>query len=419
MTPNNNIQAPITVARSWRDWGQRVLAYSRKQWLRCLTLVLIGVAVRAPALSGQLLWDDNHLISENPFIRSPLFIGEAFRHHLFPDSVGGHYRPVQTISYVFDYLVWNGDTYGFHLSNVFWHVLGGCLLYKLLRRLLGSIDRKVVTCEDHSDVVPSRVVIDTAAFFGAFLWLVHPVHSAAIDYVSGRADSLACVFACAGWLLYLRGREISRPWLRFAAYAVAALAALFAVCSRESGFLWLLLFLFHLFAFDSKIGLKTKLSVVAWCLVITAAYTGLRPLPPKSAVTAAVATSPQSRPVLMLRALGDYGQLLLWPANLHMERTIESYDTKETTVEWKNAIPIRYLTYAGILFGGVVLLGALRPGRARGIRIFGASWFFLAYLPISNLVQLNATVAEHWLYLPSIGFSVFIVGCALELPRRA
>ena len=28
-------------------------------------------------------------------------------------------------------------------------------------------------------------------------------------------------------------------------------------------------------------------------------------------------------------------------------------------------------------------------------------------------------MAEHWLYLPSIGFFVFVVGCALELPRRA
>ena len=54
-----------------------------------------------------------------------------------------------------------------------------------------------------------------AAFFFALLWMVHPVHSAAVDYISGRADSLAFFFACAGWLLYLQAREMPRnlaPW---------------------------------------------------------------------------------------------------------------------------------------------------------------------------------------------------------------
>ena len=40
--------------------------------------------------------------------------------------------------------------------------------------------------------------------------------------------------------------------------------------------------------------------------------------------------------------------------------------------------------------------------------------------PTSDLeiVQLNATVAEHWLYLPSVGFLLFLGGCALDLPRK-
>jgi tetratricopeptide (TPR) repeat protein len=120
----------------------------------------------------------------------------------------------------------------------------------------------------------------------------------------------------------------------------------------------------------------------------------------------------------MLRALGDYGQLMVWPANLHMERTIIESGEARDNEEWKNAIPIKYLAFAGVIFGGLLLYGAFRPGPARAIRLFGMSWFLLAYLPTSNLIDLNATVAEHWLYLPSIGFFVFVVGCALELPRR-
>ena len=53
------------------------------------------------------------------------------------------------------------------------------------------------------------------------------------------------------------------------------------------------------------------------------------------------------------------------------------------------------------------------------MRALGAIWFVLTYLPISNLVELNATVAEHWLYLPSVGFLIFLAGCCLDLPLRA
>ena len=387
--------------------------------MRYLVLVLLGVAARAPALSGELLWDDIHLIAENPFIRSPLLILEAFRHHLFPDSLGGHYRPVQTVSYIFDFLIWNGDNYGFHLSSVLWHVAGGCLVYKLLQQLIRGVDETFPNGNSNGTSVARVAILDAAAFFASLLWMVHPVHSAAIDYISGRADSLACVFGCGGWLLYLRGRDIRRPLFRHTAYSLAALSALLSVCSRESGFLWVFLFLFHLFAFDRKARVRTKLFVLTCCVALTGVYAGLRQLPAKNLGNDTNSSKAHSeRAVLMLRSLGDYGQLMVWPANLHMERTIDSGVRRENK-GWKSAIPIEHLVLAGAIFGGILLYGGFRPGPARPIRILGASWFLLAYLPTSNLIDLNATVAEHWLYLPSIGFFVFVVGCALELPRRA
>jgi tetratricopeptide (TPR) repeat protein len=412
-------RAPVATRARPSDGLVRVLiSYGQKRWLRYLVLVLVGVIPRTPALSGQLLWDDTHLVAENPFIRSPLLILETFRHYLFPDSLGGHYRPVQTISYIFDYLVWNGDTYGFHLSNLLWHVAGGCLLYKLLQQLIGAMGETFPNGNTANTTEHCATILDTAAFFTALLWVVHPVHSAAIDYVSGRADSLACVFGCCGWLLYLRGREIGRPLLRRAAYVLAALSALLAICSRESGFLWLALFLVHLFAFDKKARFRTKLLVLAACIALTGIYAGLRQLPARSFVTDITpATAYSQRAVLMLRALGDYGQLMVWPANLHMERTIMDSGEALGHKGWRNAIPIGYLAFTGIIFGGLLIYGAFRPGPARAIRIFGVSWFLLTYLPTSNLIDLNATVAEHWLYLPSIGFFVFVVGCGLELPR--
>src|SRR5262245_6430917 len=123
---------------NWTIFFQVLRSYWDRQWVRFALLITFGIGARLPALQGQLLWDDTHLVLENPFIRSPLLILETFRHSLFPDSLGGHYRPVQTISYIFDYLLWNGESYGFHVSSVLWHVLGACLLYMLLRKLVRS-----------------------------------------------------------------------------------------------------------------------------------------------------------------------------------------------------------------------------------------------------------------------------------------
>jgi tetratricopeptide (TPR) repeat protein len=394
-------------------------ALLKSQWLRCLLLVLVGIGARAPALQGPLIWDDVYLARDNPFIKSPLLILEAFRHYLFPDSYSGHYRPVQTISYIFDYLIWNTDTYGYHLSNVLWHVGSGILLYFLLQEILGSLSGRCLDENQGRTPADRSAVLSRAAFVLALLWMVHPVHSAAVDYISGRADSLAFFFACGGWLLYLRAREMSRSLLRRVLYGVAVLSALLALCSRESGCIWMLVFLLYLSAFDRKATLQTKLLVLAVCLSVVAVYAGLRYLPESRPENTSPAswTSP-TRAVLMLRALGDYGRLMVFPTKLHLERNVLDLANYRSQASWRDSIAVEYLSIAGAVLLAAFVFGASRRGAGQRARIFGATWFFLAYLPISNLFDLNATVAEHWLYLPSVGFLIFLAGCVIELPIR-
>src|SRR5437868_10667408 len=225
--------------------------YFERQWLRVAFLCICGVVARFPALSGQPIWDDDYLVSANPFIKSPLLILETFRHYLFLDSFSAHYRPVQNISYCIDYFLWKGDPLGYHLSNVFWHVASAVLLYFLVNRLLGNLGARSADTAPNTTGSSRKSPLSASAFLVALLWVVHPVHSAAVDYISGRADSLACFFASGGWLLYLQARQRNRvtaPALLL--YSGAALSALLALASRESGCTWLLVFLVYLFVFD-------------------------------------------------------------------------------------------------------------------------------------------------------------------------
>lgn len=396
---------------------RRLAGYLQSDLLRALLLLLLGVAAHVPALSGQLIWDDRYLAQDNPFIKSPLFIFEVFRHYLFLDSFSPHYRPVQNLSFIADYFLWNTNAWGFHLTNVLLHAASGVLLYVLLKKLLVSLRSSGKEASGERSLPSSHLCL--AAWFVALLWTVHPVHSAAVDYISGRADSLAALFACSGWLLFLQARSARARWARGVLRAGALLSGLLALGSRETAGLWLVLFLlYHLF-FEKTMRRRTKGLMVAACLCLFAAYLGLRQLPgPRPGQGPSNAWSKPVRAVLMLRALGDYGGLMLFPSNLHMERTLLNGENYRNEASWRRSAGTEFLSIGGLAVLAVLLVACSRRGAAQSLRIFGASWFIIAYLPTSNIVNLGATVAEHWLYLPSIGLLMFLAGCALDLPAR-
>lgn len=397
----------------------RVASCLRTDWVRCLLLTLVGIIVRSPALQGERIWDDLYLSRDNPFIKSPLLIFEAFRHYLFLDSFSAHYRPVQNISFFIDYFFWNTDEFGFHLTNVLLHVGGGILLYFLLRQLFASLFLRGIQLAVRDRVLKRMPWISLGAFLVALLWVVHPVHSAAVDYISGRADSLAFFFAAASWLLFLQARRARLPFSRIFFYVAAAICGLLALLSREIAVVWIALFLAHLFLVERRVPLRLRLGALFCCAALFLAYFGLRQLPQQRL------NPPHEegwgapvRAVLMVRAVGDYGRLMICPTNLHMERTIFDPLGYRSNIQWRQAIATEYLSILGLVLLFGFAFGCLRKGRGQATRIFGTSWFLAAYLPISNIVQLNATVAEHWLYLPSVGLFIFLAGCAAELPPR-
>jgi tetratricopeptide (TPR) repeat protein len=247
---------------------------------------------------------------------------------------------------------------------------------------------------------------------------VHPVHSAAIDYISGRADSLAFVFAAGGWLLFFRGLESVSNNRRLTYFVSSAGCALLALLSRETACIWVGLFLGYVLFVEKRVSAAHRRQTVLCCALLLLVYWGCRQLPVQQPPSALDERYPLPvRAVLMARSLGDYARLLVVPTNLHMERSI--LDGAHPYAAGGDAdVTLQYLSILGLLFFAMFFVGSLWKGRGRALRVFGAVWFLAAYLPISNLVQLNATVAEHWLYLPSVGFLIFLVGCVLELPLR-
>jgi len=356
-----------------------------------------------PVLNGKFLWDDLYLVGANPFFKSPRFILEVFRHYLFLDSFSLYYRPVQNLSYILDYAIWNRNEFGYHFSNVLFHAASAFLLFLVVRRCLREAEAEAVFAEG-------------GAFGVGLLWAVHPIHNAAVAYVSGRADSIAMMFALGAWLLFFNE---GAGWRRTAALVLAGFCALAALCAKEIASIWIALFLIYLFGFERKMGLRTKFWAAGALLGIFGVYIFLRHLPGPRVPQAGVSYPPMAeRVILMLRALGDYTSLIFYPGNLHMEREVWRATDYSGLNAWQANLRGEYLSLAGLATIALFVFACWSRLPGRKIRVLGVSWFVLGFLPISNLFPLNAQVAEHWIYMASAGYLIMLAGFACAIPAR-
>jgi cytochrome c-type biogenesis protein CcmH/NrfG len=84
-----------------------------------------------------------------------------------------------------------------------------------------------------------------------------------------------------------------------------------------------------------------------------------------------------------------------------MERDVSTTPRDTIEATFQNARALEYLTLAGVLLlvgFGTWTRHCIQRAPVAALCI-GA--FVIAYAPISNLFSLNATIAEHWLYVPS------------------
>jgi Flp pilus assembly protein TadD len=359
--------------------------------------VAAAFAVYAPSLRNGYVWDDSALIQRDPFIRSWRLIPEGFRHFLFTDATASDfYRPLQRLTYTWDY-AWRGFQPAiYHFDNILIHALAGVFLFLFIERLLTRLGRP-------------RAREWAAAVAG--LWVIHPLYTSAVCYISGRADPLAAMFGFCGLWLALRNTRT--------ATGLAALMFLCAIFSKESGAIFLALCI----ALQIVLRMPRE-TIVRWVLLSLLAATASLALR-LSAEHQAPPPSPPlawgARPIVALRAIAEYAGLFIAPVSLHMERDVLPFGRGDLATTVRIARNREFQTLLGaLLLAGFILW--VRWARRRDPAVFaGLLCFTLAYLPICGLFSLNASVAEHWLYVPGAFLLLAMLLSAARLPfsRRA
>ncbi len=313
------------------------------------------MAVYANTLANGFVWDDALLIVDNPRIKSWHRILEIFTQPLAPGSQ--YYRPLQGLTFLTDYAVNGLAPAGFHLTNVALHALTALLLYR----------------------VGSMILRDpVAALVAALLFAVHPVHTEAVAYLSGRTDSLSALFLLTAILLH------RVPLLSAGAFLAALLA-------RESALV--LLPLIVLLEASGVVASRRRLERYAAYAIVVALWAAMRATflgdHPVHVATAGFPLG--TRLLTMPKVVVAYLGLLALPIQLHMERRVIPASILDPS----------FLAPASLLVLGAALLFEMRK-RAWPIT-FGGLWFLVALLPFANVLPLDAFMAEHWLYVPSMG----------------
>jgi Tfp pilus assembly protein PilF len=368
-------------------------------WLVILvaTAVALGQASRAP-----FLFDDLSAIVRNPTI-ARLWPAEIPLTPPANSPVAG--RPASNyslaLSAALDRVIGTpGEPLGFHLMNIALHLASGLLLFGVLRRTLRH--------RTGGELAPASEFL---ALGVAAIWLLHPLQTEAVDYLTQRTELLVsfCYFAVMYCSIRAWDADPSRGgWW----YVVGVVACTVGMASKEvmiSAPIVVVLYdvAFRLRSWRDIATIATGRKVfyvglAATWLLLAALVIGS----PRTAAGAGELT-----PLDYLHTQGwavlRYLRLVVWPVGLSVDYGMRGVGA------WQG-LP-------GLTVLAVLAVGTIRAWRTPATRWLGfcGAWFFLLLAPSSSVVPVPAEVAaERRIYLALAAVLVALVFGGAVLLRR-
>ncbi|MGD9015193.1 MAG: tetratricopeptide repeat protein, partial [Candidatus Omnitrophota bacterium] len=339
----------------------------------------LGFLVYANSLNGKFVWDDDFLVKNNVYLKNWAHLPKIFTED---DGTGGgtkynFYRPLRIVTYMIDYHLWKLDVRGYHFINIVLHIGVACCIYWLITLLFGDW----------------LLALLAGAFF-----VIHPVHTEAVAYISGRTDPLSGLFILLCFIFYIKCSRLKSAKV----YSLILISYVLALLSKESALILPALLLLYHFAFKVKIKFKNFLSVVSIAFI----YIVLR-------LTVLVSSLPYSwnfttvlqRTPGFFVAVTNYIRILLLPINLRAVYGDNLFNFTEP----------KAIIGCVILF--LLLIYAFKRKMHNQLIFFSVFWFFIGLLPVCGIYPLAFYMAEHYIYLPSIGFFLIVAQVIIYIYR--
>jgi len=352
-----------------------------------LVMLLAVGAVYAPALRADyILFDDTDYILHNPHVVSKDGLWRIwFARHDYPPNVP--YYPLTFTTHWLEYRLWGGRPAGYHVVNVVLHAANALLVWLLLRRLS----------------VPG-------AYFAALWFAVHPLHVPSVAWLAERKNVLSVFFyllTLLAWLRFARGLD----WKWYGAalgFFVLGLLSKTIVCTLPAVLLlWI--------GWQGRATWRRTLPAVIPFAVVATVFAYLTALHEHGMLEGAKLRfdlSLTQRLLLAGRAFWFYAQKLLWPTGLMPLYPRWNIDPGQG---WHYVFPMSAVAT-------LVLAWWVRREIGSGLLVT-LLFFGVSLAPTLGLVDFgymgHSFVADHFMYLPSIGPLAGVAGLLGLTARHA
>ncbi len=338
------------------------------------------------AIFHPFVHDDIVFIQNNPHIKEWTNLKDIFLNPFQFNAPRGivnvYYRPILEIIYRLQYLLFGLNPHGFHLVNVLIHLLNAILVFSFF-----------------SFVVKQKKI----AFAVALIFFVHPVQSesvAAIVGISNLLVSLFCLLSLFFYQAWAREKKRQDP----SRLLLSQIFFFLGLLTKEQAVIVPFLILFYEFLFgpEDTHAWRKRAARLWGFFILLGFYLGMRYLflkPTPFNFDHEFFLRILSIPVTILM----YWRVIILPVDLHYYRCANIL----SPWLWPTVI------FVIILLGIAVLLRFL-PREHRRISLFALGWFFICLLPVLNIFPMVneysfILTSEHFLYLPLIGFALFVV----------
>lgn len=353
-------------------------------------IFMLGFIVYFNSFKNDFVWDDIHLIKQNIYIKDWSGIKDIFTSHIGAGSNTKYYsyRPLQMFTYMMDYFLWGLDAKGYHITNTLIHITVSILLFFIIFFIIDSTQ---------------------ISFIVSLIYLAHPVHTEAVTYISGRADPLVSAFLLLMIIFQHNYWINTEKYKKIVCYSLLIISFLLSLLSKELAITSPFLLMFYEYCLRDKekytevlnkkiiFYLPLFISIGIW-FFIKNKFVFLEGM---------VKDMPSfnTRLITVPRMIFDYVRISLIPVNLHMEYYLPF---PRSLFQQGYFEPFIFIIVLLFLFYYLWKKGK-RDYNYR-IIFFGLGWFLITLTPSMNILYvLNAPFAEHWLYIPAMGFILSIV----------
>jgi tetratricopeptide (TPR) repeat protein len=361
----------------------------------------VAVVFHRSALLNEFVLDDYPLIVGNDFIahweNAAILCNPKYILNPYPLKCGA--RPLTVFSLMVDYRCWGNSAFGYHLTNVLLHGLNSVVLLVIALLLFERYDGR-------------RFL---AAILCSLVFALHPLQSEVVNIASFRADLLVTLFYLLSVLFFISARH-ARRYAAVLLYTCSIFCFTVALFSKEIAITAPLVFVLSVLLMREKIFSRRMLALIVFAsllaIVFMACFWSIRydyyilynaffpnirgNLSPLQSLSAYVST--------LCLSFGHYLQRLLLPVNLSPDYELHIS---------------RHVVTAGNLFSVLLFAGIAGLFYAIKDKVyrFGAGFWMLTYLPVSNIVPLFNTVNDRYMYLPMAGFAVAVASLVARAPQ--